>query len=110
MQLAVCDGTVLKTPGEPEMFIRGFSLLTLVFSLLLSYPTATVHADADPLQPGIDLLNIHFNCVGAITAFSKVVAKQPRLADAYAYRAIAENECENYASALNDANIALKLQ
>ncbi len=52
---------------------------------------------------------VNHNCVGAIAAFSTVIVKQPRLADAYGYRSLAENGCEHYGNALADANAALKL-
>jgi len=86
-----------------------FCLVTIVIFVTLCKSALPARADDDPLQLGIKLLNSDQNCKAAIIQFTKVIGRQPRLADAYAYRATAENACKRYPQALVDANMALKL-
>src|SRR5258707_7977949 len=88
---------------------RKLYFLTIVLLCALYVPTSSIRAQADPLQPGIKLLYDDHNCKAAIIEFTKVIGKQPRLANAYAYRSIAENRCKQYPQALADAGLALKL-
>src|SRR5258708_7108991 len=88
---------------------RKLYLLTIVLLCALYAPIVPTRADGDPLQPGIKLLYDDHNCRAAIIEFAKVIGKQPRLANAYAYRSIAENRCKQYPQALADAGLALKL-
>src|SRR5258708_37698558 len=86
--------------------MRKYLITLLLLAAFLSAAFPAVAQD-DPLANGIKLLK--GDCKAAIIEFTRVIGLQPRLANAYAYRGIAETNCKRYPQALDDVKIALKL-